>query len=156
MPYVVSLTLLGGDYPCHLYPGSGWVASRVFFCIAFLLISYDFLFIAVLVVTFYCDWLWCVFLWQFYFPNCVIIIVLVIILTFLMLLVTILTVLMFIIMFLIRCLFYWCKNGGVIVTVIRHSCGMCNTDVSSSGSSDGIGFKCFGLHGGYRSWGVFF
>ena len=48
-----------------------------------------------------------------------------------------------------------CKNGGWSIYYIIHSCGIQNSTVSSNGSGNIVGVKCFGLHNGNRAWGVF-
>ena len=64
----------------------------------FFIFGYDFLVIAVLVVTFYLDWSWCVFLWRFYFLNFVTVIIVILVVTFL-------TFLIVIVRFCLRCWF---------------------------------------------------
>ena len=88
-----------------MFPDSGWVAFRLFFYLVLFLFGYDFLVIAVLVVTLYCDWVWCVLLWKIYFLDCVIFIIIILII--------ILDALMFIIRFYIRCWLTGVKMGLV-------------------------------------------
>ena len=136
----------GGGYPGHVFPDSDWSSARVLFCRVFLLLSYDFLVISILVYNFCCGGVWYVFLWWLYSLNCAIIIIIIPSI--------IPAVPMIIIRFRLRCLFHWCKYRVGSVAVITHYCGICNRTVSSRISVNIVGLKCFGLHGGDRAWGV--
>ena len=76
-----------------MFPGSVWVPAIVLFSRVLFLFTHALLFITVLVATLYYDCVWCVFLYQFYLLNRVILIITILIITQ--------TVLMFIIRLLI-------------------------------------------------------
>ena len=124
--------ILCGDYPSHLFPGSGWVASRVVLYRVFFLFSYNFLVISVLVFTLYFYRVCCAFFWRFYFLKFTIVVILTLIIIF--------TLLMFITRIHLRCCVD-CKNGDGIVAVITYFCGIFNTTVCISVSSDSFGIK---------------
>ena len=98
------------------------------------LFIHDLIATTVLVVNFYCDWVWCIFLWLFYFLNCTIVI--------LILLIVIITILVLMVIknFFIdmgrRCWIDWCNNGGGSASIIKHYWGIYNTTVIRIGSGN--------------------